>query len=288
MSNTYLQSLLASQELTPAQRAELDAHKKEVESFLIQEFGREPMIKIAGSVSKGTANRESYDLDVVVYFPSSDSRTLKEIYEAVYNKLATKYVVEQKSSAIRIKSLSTNGQNSDYHIDVVPGKFIENSNDVFLHVRYGDKERMQTNLKTHIQHIVGSGCQEVIRLVKLWKIRNGLSLKTFVLELFVVKTLSGSQSKSNLESSFTKVMEAFNTSMRVELVDPANSGNVVSKLLTESDKSMISAKAEETLDIINKSGSDDKWKLIFKEVFPQAVPVASRVISKPTGQWSSR
>lgn len=288
MSNTYLQSLLASQELTPAQRTELDAHKKEVETFLVQEFGREPMIKIAGSVSKGTANREGYDLDVVVYFPSSDIRTLKEIYEAVYNKLATKYVVEQKSSAIRIRSLSTNGQNSDYHIDVVPGKFIENSNDVFLHVRYGEKERMQTNLKTHIQHIVGSGCQEVIRLVKLWKIRNGLSLKTFVLELFVVKTLSGSQSKSDLEASFIKVMEALSTSMRVELVDPANTANIVSRLLTDADKSMISSKATETLAMVNKSVSGDKWKLIFKEVIPQTTPLASRVVSKPAGQWNSR
>ncbi len=288
MSNTYLQSLLASQELTPAQRAELDAHKKEVESFLIQEFGKDPMIKIAGSVSKGTANRENYDLDIVVYFPSSDSRTLKEIYEAVQNKLATRYSIESKTSAIRIRSLGTNGQNAEYHIDVVPGKFIENSHDVFLHVRYGDKERMQTNLKTHIQHIVGSGCQDVIRLVKLWKVRNGLSLKTFVLELFVVKTLAGSQSKTNLEASFARVMEAFNTRMRVELVDPANTGNIVSKLLTDADKSMISSKAAETLNVINKSVSGDKWKLVFKEINPQIAPMVSRVVSKPAGQWNSR
>lgn len=285
----YLKSLFASQELTPAQQSELEAHTKEVESFLRQEFGQSPMIKIAGSVSKGTAIRESYDLDIVVYFPSSDTRTLKQIHDEVWKKLSAKYAIEARASALRIRGLTTNGNNHDYHIDVVPGKFIEDSKDVFLHVAYGDRERIQTNLKTHIEYITSSGCQDIIKLVKIWKVRNGLSLKTFILELFVINALRGYQNKSNLDLAFTKVIEALANSMRVELVDPANSANIVSQSLTPADKSAISARAQETLETIKKYSSDDKWKMVFKEVAPTVTPREPRLIAKaPAGQWNSQ
>lgn len=84
----------------------------------------------------------------------------------------------------------------DFHIDVVPGRFIEGTTDVFLNVAYGDKQRMQTNLKTHINHIKDSGCVEIIRLVKLWAHRNNIKIKTFILELFVVKVLSEYREKA--------------------------------------------------------------------------------------------
>ena len=203
-----LQKILLSQDLTPEQERTLQSHKTEVTNFLRSEFGNDPVIKYAGSHEKGTMIRENYDLDIVCYFPNTDTRSLKEIREDVSNHLKSKYLIEEKASAERISDLKGVSVPSGYHIDVVPGRFIEGTNDVFLHVAHGEKERIQTNLKTHINHIANSGCVPIIRLVKVWANRNRLNIKTFILELFVVEILSGSQNKSNLRESFLKVMEA--------------------------------------------------------------------------------
>lgn len=287
--STYLKSLLASQELNSTQQAELDAHKTEVELFLRQEFGQSPVIKIAGSVSKGTAVSDSYDLDIVMYFPSSDTRTLKEIYQEVHNKLASRYTIDPKTSALRITGISSERNNSDYHIDVVPGRFIPGTQDVFLHMNSAERERMQTNLKTHIDYITRSGCQEIIKLVKLWKVRNDVVFKTFILELFVINALQGSHDKSDLENGFKKVMEAFVNNVHVELVDPANSANIVSRTISDFGRQNMVARAQEALNTIEKHTTDDKWKLIFKEeVITELYPVAQNQSSgfTPTSPWS--
>lgn len=287
--STYLKSLLASQELSTPQQQSLDAHKAEVELFLRQEFGQSPIIKIAGSVSKGTAVSDSYDLDVVMYFPSSDTRTLKAIYQEVHNKLASRYTIDPKTSALRITGVSNASNNSDYHIDVVPGRFIPGTKDVFLYMNSADRERMQTNLKTHIDYITQSGCQEIIKLVKLWKVRNGVVFKTFILELFVIDALQGTHDKSDLENGFKKVMEAFVNNVHVELVDPANTANVVSRTISDLGRQNMKARAQETFDIMRKHAADDKWKLIFKEeVITELYPVAQNRSSgfTPTSPWS--
>ena len=56
---------------------------------------------------------------------------------------------------------------------------------------------------------MNSGCVPVIRLMKLWVHRNNVNIKTFVLELFVVQSLSGSRNKNNYEKVFLGTLEAF-------------------------------------------------------------------------------
>lgn len=262
----YLKDLLASQDLSKKQEEDLQAHKKEVTDFLRAEFGDDPVIKYAGSREKGTMICDRYDLDIVCYFPSSDTRSLKEIREDVAKRLSTRYLTTPKASAERILDLKGATAPGDFHVDVVPGRFIEDTKDVFLHVAYGEKERMQTNLKTHINHIANSGCVPVIRLIKLWAHRNNVKIKTFVLELFVVETLSGSQSKDDLKKSYLKVLEAFKDNFAsTELVDPANSNNVVSRLMEASEKSLIAQAATTTYNSIKDSDDAALWQVAFKD-----------------------
>jgi len=261
-----LQKILLSQDLTPEQERTLQSHKTEVTNFLRSEFGNDPVIKYAGSHEKGTMIRENYDLDIVCYFPNTDTRSLKEIREDVSNHLKSKYLIEEKASAERISDLKGVSVPSGYHIDVVPGRFIEGTNDVFLHVAHGEKERIQTNLKTHINHIANSGCVPIIRLVKVWANRNRLNIKTFILELFVVEILSGSQNKSNLRESFLKVMEAMKDKFgNVQLVDPANTNNIVSQSINFSDKIMINSAGEKAFNLLNRSEKISDWENIFGE-----------------------
>lgn len=261
-----LQKILLSQDITPEQERTLQSHKTEVTNFLRSEFGNDPVIKYAGSHEKGTMIRDNYDLDIVCYFPDTDTRNLKEIREDVSNHLKSKYLIEEKASAERISDLKGVSAPSGYHIDVVPGRFIEGTNDVFLHVAHGDKERIQTNLKTHINHIANSGCVPIIRLVKVWANRNRLNIKTFILELFVVEVLSGSKNKSNLRESFLKVMEAMKDKFgNVQLVDPANTNNIVSQTINSGDKIMVNSAGEKAFNLLNGSEKISDWENIFGE-----------------------
>ncbi len=288
----FLKNLLASQDLLPEQEKTLETNKKEVTDFLRAEFGAAPVIKYAGSHAKGTMIRESYDLDIVCYFPSTDSRTLKEIREDISAHLSKRYVMQDKASAERITNLKNISAPNGYHIDVVPGKFIEGSKDVFLHVAYGEKERMQTNLKTHIDYIANSGCVDVIRLVKLWNCRNNVDTKTFVLEIFVVKALSESRNKGNLKAAFLEVLEAMKNQFgTLQLVDPANSNNIVSQIISPSHRVMVAKMSEEAWNKISKSDNLADWKSAFREdpgnnsftFTPSNKPTE---IKNPSGQWT--
>jgi hypothetical protein len=262
----FLQELLSSQELSPEQEQALQSHKKEVTDFVRDEFGNEPVIKFAGSHEKGTMNCDDYDLDIVCYSPYSDTRSLREIRDDVSVHLSKKYILEHKASAERITNFKGASAPSTYHIDVVPGRFIEGTSDVFLHVAYGDKERMQTNLKTHINYVVKSGCVPIIRLAKIWSCRNNVRIKTFILELFVIKALAGFQNKNNLKDAFLKVIEEFKDNFgNVELTDPANTNNVVSRSIEPSDKLKVSFAAEQTYDKINDSDNLADWQNVFHE-----------------------
>lgn len=266
----YLQNLLTSQDLLPKQLLDLEAHKKEVTDFLQAKFGElKPEIKYAGSFAKGTMIRERYDLDVVCYFPHTDSRSLKEIREDLARYLATRYVLRPKSSAERILDLKGAQAPSDFHIDVVAGRFIENSKDVFLHIQNGEKDRLMTNLKTHINTIANSGCVSVIRLVKLWAHRNNISLKTFVLELFVIESLRGSRNKDDLKKGFVEVVRAFKDNFAsTRIIDPANTNNIVSTTMSNVDEIHAIQIATATYEKITESENISDWKSVFCDYTP--------------------
>lgn len=286
----YLKNLLISQEIKPGseEMQTLHSHKDEITKFLRKEFGDDPVIKYAGSYAKGTMIQESYDLDAVCYFPSTDSRTLKEIYDDVASRLKERYLVEEKASAVRILNLKDSTSPDSYHIDVVPGRFIEGSSDVFLHVTYGEKERMQTNLKAHINHIVDSGCVDVIKIAKLWNHRQNLTIKTFILEIFVVRALKGFREKANLKSAFIKVIQSFKDEFgSVELCDPANpTGNIISKLISPSHRILVVQAAEKALVKIEKSDYMGSWKEVFMDNGANSISHGPTSIKNPSGQWA--
>jgi len=264
----FFQNLLKSQELDSDQINQLREHREEVEGFLRKKFGDEPTIRYAGSKAKETMIAESYDLDLICYFPHDKDMTLKEIHDEVEEALSSVYLTERKASAIRIKK-NESGVESDYHIDVVPGKFIDGDDgDAFLHVAYGDKERIQTNIDTHIAYIKNSGFQNVIKLLKLWKVRNTLPLKTFVAEILTVKTLTDSKKDSNYAVQLKTILEELRDNLEsIKLEDPANSKNIVSQTMDAGEKSFIAAKAEIALNTLDQNQDDELlgWKKIFNE-----------------------
>lgn len=294
-ANDYLYDILASQALGDEsdEVKALQKHRADVEKLLCDHFkDSSPTIRYAGSKAKGTMNRESYDLDIICYFASGDTSagdTLQDIYENTQGALGKKYFIEQKGSALRLKSCDPQTLGVDFHIDVVPGRFTDDSkSDAYLYQSAGEKKRLKTNLDVHLKHVKESGVIDAIRLAKLWKVRNGLPIRTFVLELAVIKLLKGKTKKDiseQLEHFWTELRD---NSANLTVEDPANpSGNDLSKELDDNLKSQLASAAERTLAQIDSSG----WEAVFgeaeKKEKAEKIQLLRRAVSvaAPTRPW---
>jgi hypothetical protein len=245
----------------------LQKHRADVEKLIRDNFMDAALtIRYAGSKAKGTMNKESYDLDIISYVSSGDNtagESLEDIYENHKKALAKKYYVELKGSALRLKGCNPEDLGVDFHIDVVPGRFTdETKTDAYLYQAGGDKKRLKTNLDVHLDHVRDSCLIDAIRLAKLWKVRNGLPIRTFVLELAVIKLLEDKKKKSlsvQMEHFWTELRD---NSANLSVEDPANpAGNDLSKELDDSLKSQLASAAKRTLTQIDESG----WEAVYGE-----------------------
>ena len=265
----YLKKILEQQTFNDdaEEITDLRERRDSVKDLLNERFSAsKPSIRWAGSMAKATMVRDAYDGDITCYFKHDETEageTLEELYEAVEEALGGDYIIERKPSAIRIRDKSTDAYYVDLHLDVVPGRFIDNDKkDVFLHRTTGDKERLKTNLHVHIDHIRKSGVRGAIRLMKIWNVRHGVSAKTFILELLVVKLLEDKQSSSlsdQLAHVWTEMRDRAN---ELAVEDPANpSGNDLKPALDECRYSL-SAQAGVALANVDA----DNWEAIFGPV----------------------
>jgi|ERR1051326_1276479 hypothetical protein len=268
----YLESILKEQALSSDSQEIKDVMKERerVEAILTKEFkDSKPTIRYAGSKAKNTMIRDSYDLDIACYFAHDDSdpgSSLRDIYDNVKKTLQTGYIVEPKSSALRLKSSDSKNVRVDFHIDIVPGRYINNeSTDVYLHISSGEKKYLKTNLHKQVDHIKDSGKTDIIKLIKYWKVRWGIQIRTFVLELLVVEVLKKSD-PAKFESCLMKFWTELRDNIdKIKVEDPANpTGNDLSECFDQAVKSSLSSLARIALQYVEQ----DNWKGIFGEVKP--------------------
>jgi hypothetical protein len=266
----YLEEILESQTLDPdgQEMTDLRSHRSDVEKLLRKTFEKgSPTIRYGGSKAKGTMIKEAYDLDITCFFSNEETlagETLQELYENVEKGLADDYLITRKPSALRLKSKDLNQWAADFHIDVVPGRFIDEKNeDVFLYRSSGEKGRQKTNLDVHIEHVKNSGVIDAIRLGKLWRARNYLSVRHFVLELLIIEMLKQRKSlgpPEQLKHVWTELRDNIDD---ITIEDPANpTGNDLSELFNSSIKLELSTRARTTLDLIERYG----WEQVFGQV----------------------
>lgn len=295
-TNEYLAKVLASQTLgdDSDELKALQAHRAKVEKLLRERFAESsPTIRYGGSRAKGTMIKEAYDLDVICYFPHDDTaagETLEDIYNNARKALESEYWIEPKASALRLKDRDPKNFKVDFHIDVVPGRYTDaTKTDTFLHQSSGEKKRLKTNLEVHIEHVRDSGVTDAIRLLKLWRVRNGLRIKHFALELLMIRLLKDKKSAS-LSGQLEHVWEEFRDHANgLSIEDPANpTGNDLSHLLDAAIRSELCSAASVTLNTIRDSG----WQTVFgsveeksKEAKVESLRRAAAAVTTPTKPW---
>ncbi len=265
----YLDEILESQTLSNDgdELKLLRKRRDDVEKLLRKEYGSAPSIRYGGSKAKGTMITDSFDLDVICYFDNDDTTagdTLQEIYDSVAETCEDDYYIERKPSAVRLKCKDSDDEAEDYHIDVVPGRFVDNGrDDVFLYRHSAEKGRQKTNLDVHIDHVKDSGVIPAIRLTKLWRVRNDMQVRNFILELLTIELLTGKEGKSLTDQLQHVWIEIRDNIDEITIEDPANpTGNDLTELFNSAIKLELSDVARIALQHV----ANDDWKAIFGEV----------------------
>lgn len=293
-ASEYLQAVLDNQTISKddTEYKELQNQREVVEKLLRNSFKEANLtIRYGGSLAKGTMIRESYDLDIICYIAHDDTtagETLEDIYNNVSKALSTEFFVQPKTSSLRLLGKDEAVKKVDFHIDVVPGRYVDDKKeDVFLYQATAEKSRLKTNLDKHIQHIKNSGLIDEIKLAKLWKARKAITdLKTFVLELLVIKILKEDTPPKTLEKRLTLFWQTLKDEKgKIAIEDPANpSGNDLSAYLATGMQTTLSLLASATLDLIDSSG----WEAIFGDVKTPTDKEKIAAVTSATSKASTR
>jgi len=299
-ASEYLQAILDNQSISKddTEYKELQNKRETIEKILRNSFKEADLtIRYGGSVAKGTMIRASYDLDIICYFAHDDKTagdTLEDIYNNVSNALSKDFYVQKKTSSLRLMGKDEAVKQVDFYIDVVPGRYVdEKKGDVFLYQASAEKGWLKTNLDKHIQFIKNSGFIDVIKLAKLWKVRKAMDLKTFVLELLVIKILEEGKTPDTLEKQLTLFWQTLKDEKgKITIEDPANpTGNDLSTYLGTAIQSNLSMLSSTTLDQIDSSG----WEAIFGETKKlsdkekiAAITIAASKSSDRTKPWGGK
>jgi hypothetical protein len=202
----------------------------------------------SGSRAKGTAISIASDVDYMVSLSNGCNGTLKEIYQSLYNTLNSHYPgkVRKQNVSVRIKI-------DDLDIDVTPARKLSgNTNSHTLYVSKLDTWK-QTNVQQHINDISKSGRLNEIKLLKIWRELFNLEFPSIYLEYLLITNILYNKNKGDdyLADNFFHVLKQLaldtNNPLYSRIVDPANSGNILSDLLTGTEKQRIIAQAKRSV-----------------------------------------
>lgn len=179
-------------------------------------------ITLAGSHAKGTALRDS-DIDLFLRFSPGTPGPIS----AIQTSLADHFHGQIRNVSVRIML-------EGRFIDLVPAR-----NNILWQARFNTW--LKTDIPLQIRYVRDSGLIDEILALKIWRRRHALRFPSFLMELAVIHALKPNRP---IEEQFTSLLRFLATDFpTTRLLDPANSNNVVSDLLTDVEKLRIARTA---------------------------------------------
>ncbi|WOK09142.1 hypothetical protein RT717_10895 [Imperialibacter roseus] len=263
--------------------------RKEIREFLQAKYGNKIHSPFdSGSYAKHTAINTKFDLDLVVPFKRNSFPALREMYDDVFKELREEYkklaVVREQKVSIGLEFYGdTDGQK--VNIDVVPGRELNQDQyladkklNLYVRKTYGQfeegAERLRTNIHAQIDNIrkraeAAADIRKVIRLLKVWKVRNNGNIKSFLIELITIKAFDSKDMTGNIWDKLQAVLEFIRDNIEtITLVDPGNGGNNVSETLSDFDKKSIRETMGYILDRIGDNEENITYYFPINEKFP--------------------
>ena len=229
----------------------------------------------SGSYAKHDAINIKFDLDICQPFKRNSFESLEEMADAVFNFFNEEYeddeLIKYKTRKQRVSTgLIFVIDGDEIQMDVVPGRELNEddyliTNRLNLYVRpklMQAASSTQTNIQKHIDLITGKNDERnIIRLLKIWKVnKNKDRVKSFLVELITLRAFDGCSSiPADQWEKLKLTLEFIRDNIKtIRLEDPANSNNVVSNTMTDSEKSNFSDDMEFMLNHIEENAENLK------------------------------
>ena len=207
---------------------------------LLEEWANTCYLDILPSWSraKWTAISLCSDYDYMVSLTSrcNENLWLESIFNSLYDKLKKHYInVRKQNVSCRITLW-------ELEIDITPARKLPwNTND---HIIYSSKKNTwtKTNIQKHINDISNSWRLKEIKILKIWRELRNLDIPSIYLEYLIIEILKW-KSTSALAENVMFILNEFwkntNNPLFTKIIDPANTNNILSDLLTNKEKSEI-------------------------------------------------
>ena len=185
-------------------------------------------VTLAGSHAKGTDLKDS-DVDIFLRLSPDTPGTLSAMQASLANHVLG-----------NIRNVSVRIMLEGRFIDLVPAR-----GNMLWQARFNTW--LKTDIPLQIRYVRDSGLIDEILALKIWRRRHTLRFPSFLMELAVIHALKPNRP---IEEQFTSLLRFLATDFPTpRLLDPANSNNVVSDLLTEVEKLRIARRAEMSLGV---------------------------------------
>lgn len=269
-------------------RAQAKRLRDRLETYLSEhpDFTLKKMM-LAGSLAKGTALRSLNDIDVACYISGADApRDVVALLEYLAVRLRKAFPnFSQDQVQPRTYSVTVSFRGTGLGVDVVPILYDGDPNWYGNLVSQDDGSFLNTNIPLHLEFIrkrkraQPDHFSQVVRLIKFWAARmkaadEGFRFKSFMIELILAhlsdQGLSFADYPEALQHFFTYLartdlrekivftdnypassVETFNH--RVQIIDPVNASNNVSRLYTDANASAIYEAALDAGDAIDSA-----------------------------------
>jgi ribosomal protein L22 len=222
----------------------------------------------SGSVAKSTEINIKYDVDLIIPFKYDAFPNLEEMSKDLFKFFQTEFKDPHKlpprDQRVSV-GLTFTKPGATISMDIVPGREIKRDGyepDHYLNLYDSNEKRyFQTNIKKQIDAIKAShdNARNIIRLLKVWKVaQSRKALKGFTIELLVMRAFKDAGDKApnglwpQLEMTLKYIRDNIETA---KLVDPGNSNNSVSELLTPLAKTEIANAMRNMLNSLNTTPS---------------------------------
>lgn len=204
----------------------------------------------SGSRAKGTAISLASDVDYLVSLTSGcndNNGGLKGCYDSLFTKLNTTH------SSVRKQNVSVRINLSGLEVDITPAR--KQNGNTNYHNLYISKSGSwtQTNIQRHITDISQSGRTNEIKILKIWRELHQIDFPSIYLEYLLVNNILLNRSKDvsslgdNVWHAFNELAKTQGNPLSARIVDPANSNNILSDLLTIAEKNKIIGQAQTTI-----------------------------------------
>jgi len=219
--------------------------------------------------------------------------SLKDMFDEVYKYLKNEYTKDDDDITkddVRKQKVSIgmkfNIDGEEFDMDVVPGRerpnnndYNSNNTDLSLHIHPSNRSkkeeddnrtRIKTNIKKHVDLLGGTERtheRKITKLLKVWKTERknqngGKLIKSFMMELYTKQAFDETNAADMPSGLWKKVKMVMNHIIdnitENDLVDPANSSNIVSDSMSDTAKSDTKRDMKKTIKEVDEDSDTIK------------------------------